>query len=162
MSWNGRVGHFEENVEGRHEGLLNPTINGCVVLVIKVSSHESATFREGCGHFRERVARLATRQGRLYFSVSGDFIGSLITWSLELRHPQVPLRQKRRVQDGACPFQGLYAGAVQTLCTGYSKLRTRTALGSYGSSMPRSIGPSFWWCHTGSCVSTFLTGVNRN
>ena len=29
---------------------------------------------------------------------------------------------------------------------GYSKLRTRTALGSYGRSMPRSIGPSYGWC----------------
>ena len=33
-----------------------------------VSSHESATFRERAGHFCGRVARLATRQGLLYFS----------------------------------------------------------------------------------------------
>ena len=39
-----------------------------VGLVVAVSSHESATFRGGGGHFCGRVVRLATRQGLLDLS----------------------------------------------------------------------------------------------
>ena len=42
-------------------------IDGSLCLVVAVSSHESATFRGGRGHFCGRVVQLATRQGLLIF-----------------------------------------------------------------------------------------------
>ena len=42
---------------------------------------------------------------------------------------------------------------------GYSKLRTHTAVGPYGSSMPGSIGPSYWLCvsliSSNPCISQY-------
>ena len=48
-------------------GRLSPReIDGCVGLVVAVSSHESVTFRGGGGHCCGRLARLAKRQGLLH------------------------------------------------------------------------------------------------
>ena len=49
---------------------------------MKLSSHESATFRGGGGHFCGRVARLATSQGLKQLSpdVFDDFMGALVLW----------------------------------------------------------------------------------
>ena len=48
-------------------------IDGGVGLVVAVSSHESATFQGGGGHFCGRVVRLATMQGLLQFSAQREF-----------------------------------------------------------------------------------------
>ena len=49
-------------------------LDGSLALVIKVSSHESATFRRGGDHFCGRVAQLATRHSLLDFpSQTSDF-----------------------------------------------------------------------------------------
>jgi hypothetical protein len=53
---------------GTHLTTQPRKIDGCVGLVVAVSSHESVTFRGRAGHFCGRVARLATRQGRLDLS----------------------------------------------------------------------------------------------
>ena len=45
-------------------GSLTGPVRG---LVVSVSSHKSATFRGGRGHYCGEVARLAMRQGRLEF-----------------------------------------------------------------------------------------------
>ena len=65
-------------------------IGGSVGLVVAVSSHESATFQGGCGHFCGRVARLATIQGLLiYFIPQGSSSlstpdSSTSSWSRQL------------------------------------------------------------------------------
>jgi hypothetical protein len=55
--------YFNERSPPGHE-----KIDGCVGLVVAVSSHESATFWGRGGHFCGRVARLATRQRLLHLS----------------------------------------------------------------------------------------------
>ena len=59
-------------------------IESSVDLVVAVSSHESATFRGGCGQFCVRVARLAARQGLLHLSSPTPF-NSLSHWTCHAR-----------------------------------------------------------------------------
>ena len=60
--------------------------------------------------------------------------------------PSRPYRAERvaalRAEDSAhLGAIGAYVGAIIWLYKGYSKLRTRTVLGSYSRAGPRSIGP---------------------
>jgi len=47
------------------------------------------------------------------------------------------------LSPAALPLRSGFGGAASTLYRGYSKLRTHTALGPYGRSIPSSIGPSY-------------------
>ena len=44
--------------------------------IVSVSSHESATFQGGGGHFRGKVARLATGQGLVYGRLRSKDLGA--------------------------------------------------------------------------------------
>ena len=73
-------------------------------------------------------------------------------------HPQVGAALVRTLLPTRSRWwRSLMGGRPSSTCSpshrersfrGYSKLRTHTAIGTYGSSMPRSIGPSY-----GRCVS---------
>ena len=58
--------------------------DGSVCYVVAVSSHESAMFRGGGGHFCGRVTRLATRQDLLDFSSLSEIIVYGQAWPLQI------------------------------------------------------------------------------
>ena len=90
----------------------------CAALVGSVSSHESATFRGGGGHFCGRVARLSTSQGRLDVSPQTLLIPTTQVHSREelsdlLGEADVVLYPSRWEGFGLSMMEALHAG----LCT---------------------------------------------
>ena len=80
----------------------------------------------------------------------GVFLAFKMTLCIEVREEKVHAREHCTTSFGASLLvahgghrYGLDLAYLSTmLYRGYSKLRTHTALGPYGRSMPRSIGPS--------------------
>jgi len=68
------------------------------LMLVAVSSHESATFRGGGGHFCGRVARLATRQGLLHLSSRERML--LLIRNIRLMLGGVALRNVNRFRGG--------------------------------------------------------------
>ena len=88
----------------------------------------------------------------LYLSLSRERTLRAVNSSLRYHREVVRKETKEREGEGCgeteseCALRAMILSvrchAITAACTGYSKVRTRTALGPYGWSITRSIGPS--------------------